>query len=108
MGVVYEAEDLKLHRQVPFSVSPTLFLGHALPFAVPLYFLLWPGEPESPSAPTPAPRSSAPSVIACKGRWLLRNCCDGECRANFFTCNFTCNDSVLAVFTRPKPIFSAF
>jgi eukaryotic-like serine/threonine-protein kinase len=36
MGVVYEAEDLKLHRHVHFSVSPTLFLGHAAPFGVPL------------------------------------------------------------------------
>jgi eukaryotic-like serine/threonine-protein kinase len=36
MGVVYEAEDLKLHRHVPFSVFSTLLLSHALPFAVPL------------------------------------------------------------------------
>jgi hypothetical protein len=36
MGVVYEAEDLKLHRHVPFSVFSTRFLSHAVPFAVPL------------------------------------------------------------------------
>ena len=36
MGVVYEAEDLKLHRHVPFSVFSTLFLSHAALFAVPL------------------------------------------------------------------------
>jgi len=28
--------------------------------------------------------------------------------SKFFTCNFTCNDSVLAVFTRTKRAFSAF
>jgi hypothetical protein len=32
MGVVYEAEDLKLRRHVPFSVFSTLFLSHAVPF----------------------------------------------------------------------------
>jgi hypothetical protein len=26
----------------------------------------------------------------------------------FLTCNFTCNDSVLAIFTRTKPLFSSF
>jgi len=35
MGVVYEAEDLKLHRHVPFSVFSALFLSHVVPFAVP-------------------------------------------------------------------------
>lgn len=36
MGVVYEAEDLKLHRHVPFSVFSGLFLNHAVPFAASL------------------------------------------------------------------------
>jgi serine/threonine protein kinase len=35
MGVVYDAEDLKLRLFVPFSVFATLFLSHAVPFAVP-------------------------------------------------------------------------
>jgi len=30
------------------------------------------------------------------------------CDLEFFICNFTCNDSVLAVFTRTKPPFNAF
>jgi hypothetical protein len=32
--VVYEAEDLKLHRHVHFSVFSTPLLSHAVPFAV--------------------------------------------------------------------------
>jgi hypothetical protein len=35
MGVVYATEDLKLGRHVLFIVSPALFGGHAVPFAVP-------------------------------------------------------------------------
>jgi hypothetical protein len=36
MGVGYEAEDIKLHRHVPFSVFSGLFLNHTVPFAIPL------------------------------------------------------------------------
>jgi serine/threonine protein kinase len=35
MGVVYEAEDLKLHRHVPISVFSTLFLSRSVPLSVP-------------------------------------------------------------------------
>ncbi len=36
MGVVYEAEDLKLHLHDPFSFFSTLFLSLAVSFAAPL------------------------------------------------------------------------
>ena len=35
MGVVYEAEDLKLHRHVPFGVFSTLLLSHPAPSPFP-------------------------------------------------------------------------